>query len=121
MIYFIVGFIVLLVGALYLFPLIEVVGDSMYPTYKNGEIVVGRRLFRKSSLKKGDVVVYYNPTDQSKRRVIKRIDSVTKDKGNILFYCLGDNAEESYDSRYYGFFSSNLVICKIVNQRGKVE
>lgn len=98
------------------FPLIQVVGSSMYPTYKDGEIIVGTRLYRKSKLKVGDVIVYSSPTDNKK--VIKRISSILRD-GSMSLYCLGDNAEESYDSRYYGYFSSKLVICKVVNQRRK--
>ena len=122
MIYFIVGLLlVLLVIAFYLFPFIEVVGDSMHPTYKNGEIIVGCRLFRKSKIKVGDVIVYYSPTDSEKRRVIKRVEFTAKDKRKRLLYCLGDNSEESYDSRHYGYFNANLVICKIINQRGKDE
>ena len=118
MIYFIVGAVLFLAFMYYTFPIIEVIGDSMYPTYKNGEIIIGCRLFRKSKLKKGDVIVYYSPTDLAvKRKVIKRIDSTVRYLEKPFFYCLGDNADESYDSRYYGYFSCKLVVCKIINPR----
>lgn len=121
--------IVILGVVYYLFPLIQVVGDSMYPTYHNGEILLGTRLYRKSKLKKGDVIVYTSPED---RIVIKRIDKTARGKyyriGSLQFfkrerqfYCLGDNSEHSYDSRNYGFISSRKLKCKVVNQRRKVK
>lgn len=99
----------------YLFPIIQVIGDSMYPTYLDGEIIFGTRLFRKSKLKKGDVVLYECPTDD--KTVIKRIDCVDKRSNGLYFYCLGDNPPKSHDSRYYGFVSSKKLVCKVINQR----
>ena len=99
----------------YLFPLIQVCGDSMYPTYLDSEIIIGTRLYRKSKLKKGDVIVYHTPTDN--KVVIKRIDLIERVRRESLFFCLGDNADHSYDSRNYGFISSKNLVCKVVNQR----
>lgn len=98
----------------HLFPLIQVVGDSMHPTYVNGEIIVGTRLYRKSKLKKGDVIVYKSPED---RIVIKRINEIEESFKRRDFFCLGDNLDHSYDSRYYGFISSEDLVCKVINQR----
>lgn len=121
--------IILIVGVIiailyYLFPLIQVVGDSMHPTYCNNEIIVGIRFYRKSNLKKGDVIVYHAPDG---RIVIKRIDNIIKDKmvlnKNLFnqvgtyYYCIGDNLDHSYDSRSYGYISSKEIVCKILNQR----
>lgn len=99
----------------HVFPIIQVIGDSMYPTYLDGEIIVGTRLFRKSKLKKGDVVLYVCPTDN--KTVIKRIDCVEKRSNGLYIYCLGDNPPKSHDSRYYGFVSSKNLVCKVINQR----
>lgn len=99
-----------------LFPMIQVCGGSMYPTYLDGEIIYGTRLYRKSKLKKGDVVVYKSPTDES-RVVIKRVDHIMVDKDKLYVYCLGDNAEFSYDSRAYGYVSSTSLLCKIIKPR----
>lgn len=103
----------------YLFPLIQVVGDSMYPTYKDGEILVGSRLFKKSKLKVGEVIIYKSPTD--KKVVIKRIAKSVKYKNLMDLYCLGDNSEHSYDSRNYGFISSKSVVCKVIDQRRNIN
>lgn len=103
----------------YVFPVVEVIGYSMFPTYKNGEIIFGTKLYRKSKLKVGDVIIYKCPTEEN-RMVIKRIDVIDYDLlGNLIFYCLGDNTDDSYDSRYYGFISSKSLVCKIINQRRK--
>lgn len=110
--------VVILVTAYILFPLIQVCGDSMYPTYLDGEIIIGTRLFRKSKLKVGDVIVYTSPRDKD-RVVIKRISKIMQAKECPYFYCLGDNADHSYDSRHYGYISSKSIKCKIVKQRGK--
>lgn len=97
------------------FPLIEVTGCSMYPTYKDGELCFCTRLFRKSRLKVGDVITYR----MNDRLVIKRVENICKDRvtGELLFYCVGDNAENSYDSRSYGFFSNRKIVGKLLDQR----
>lgn len=102
--------------AYYLFPLIQVCGDSMYPTYLDSETIVGTRVYRKSKLKVGDVIVYESPMEKG-RVVIKRIDHFMNDHGNLYIYCLGDNADYSYDSRAYGYVSSKNIMCKVINQR----
>ena len=113
--------IIVLLGILYyLFPLIQVIGDSMFPTYYDQEIVIGNRLYPKSKLKSGDVVVYKSPEDEY-RVVIKRIDKVRVDrKGNRMFYCLGDNSDCSHDSRHYGYVSHKNLVCKVINQRHRI-
>ena len=120
----IVAILVVVAVAVFLyiaFPLINVIGASMYPTYTNGEIVFGTRLYKKSKLKKGDVIVYRSPAEND-RLVIKRISNIIKDSPNeYLLYCVGDNHKASYDSRYYGYFSSKNVVCKLLNQRRKIE
>ena len=113
--------IIVMFGVLYyLFPPIQVVGDSMFPTYYDGELLFGRRLYLKSRLKKGDVIVYRSPDDNG-RIVIKRIDKIRLDlNGNLMFYCLGDNSECSHDSRDYGFVPSKNLVCKVINQRHRI-
>lgn len=112
----IVGIILLLCFVLYLFPVIQVTGDSMYPTYRDGEIIFGYRFFKKSKLKVGDVVLYTRPIER--RVVIKRIANIMySHDGKMYLYCLGDNAECSHDSRNYGFISSKSLVCRVINQR----
>ena len=113
--------VIAILGLLYyLFPPIQVVGDSMFPTYYDQEVIFGRRIYSKSKLKKGDVVVYRSPED-NKRIVIKRIEYINRTlSGELVLYCLGDNSECSHDSRYYGYFSHKNLVCKVINHRGRV-
>lgn len=100
----------------YLFPIIEVCGISMFPTYKDGEFIVGTRLFRKKHIKAGDVVMFHPPNDK-RRVVIKRVVEIHQYPP--LMYCVGDNAEESYDSRNYGFVNLDRLVCIPIKQRNK--
>lgn len=117
---FVILSVIALIGLIYyLFPPIQVIGDSMYPTYSDGEIIFGRRVYLKSKLKVGQVIVYTSPLDDI--TVIKRIDSITEDfNGHPMFYCLGDNSQCSHDSRDYGYVLSRNLVCKVINPREKI-
>lgn len=116
---FLVLIIAVLIIVYFQFPIIQVIGDSMFPTYQDGEILFGTKMYRKSKLKKGEVIIYRSPMEND-RVVIKRIDSILEDhRGGYHYYCLGDNPECSYDSRNYGYVPSKNVVCKVINQRGK--
>ena len=106
----------------YLFPIVQICGESMYPTYKDGELILGTRVFNKDKLEVGDVVVYRSPMDAD-RIVIKRIDHRGEwtNNENFFMYCLGDNSDFSYDSRHYGYISSKDIVCKVIDQRRKQQ
>lgn len=98
-----------------LFPLVSVVGNSMYPTYKDGEIIFSTRLFNRHHLKRGDVVTFNSYNVSGERRiVIKRVSEVDEKKG---VYCLGDNPSVSYDSRFYGYVPFENIVTKIIRPR----
>lgn len=99
----------------FIFPIISVSGNSMYPTYKDGEILIGTMIFNRNKLKIGDVVVYRSPSDD--RLVIKRITDILLDYRHTYFFFEGDNKEDSYDSRNYGYVHIDNLVCKVINQR----
>lgn len=91
-----------------LFPVIQVCGDSMLPTLEDGRYCVGRRVFKKTKCKVGEVYVYKPPYDSS-ICVVKRLAHIEDGK----YYFLGDNPSNSHDSRSYGYVNSKAVIAHI--------
>ena len=108
--------VLLLICIFFLFPFTEVVGTSMFPTYSDGEILFSRRIFLKSLLKVGNVVVFHSPEDE-KKILIKRIAEKHISENKVYYYCLGDNSNNSRDSRHFGYVSSDLIICRPFIQR----
>lgn len=116
-----VFFVILVILVLFfLFPFIQVCGDSMTPTYKDNEVILSTRLFNRKNLKIGDVVVTkfkYKDETEGHQIVIKRVADVYGGK----VYLLGDNPTVSYDSRDYGYVPLDYVICRIIKPRKKVS
>lgn len=119
---------------------IRVNGRSMDNTLKDGDIMILNIIgYRTSKLKRFDIVVVDNGKDYLIKRVIglpgEKVEykdnelyingKVTKDKYGIgntkdfkielssgTYFVLGDNREDSLDSRFYGPFSKNKIIGK---------
>lgn len=88
----------------------RVVGDSMKPSYRHGQIVVVSMVRRFTV---GDVVIAM----QANREVIKRITEI-KDG---MFFIEGDNKSASTDSRTHGWLSDRLVLAKVVFPKVKLQ
>ncbi len=84
----------------------RVVGRSMEPTLRNGQVVVVS-IFRNFLV--GDIVV----AQVNKREVIKRITDIRN--GNVFLE--GDNAELSTDSNNFGWIPDRHVTGKIIFPR----
>ena len=98
-----------------LFRCIEICGNSMNPTYKDGEHLISLPVSFKK-IKEGDVLIFRTPYDMN-RVAIKRVKYKSNATKELFF--LGDNAEDSYDSRNYGFVPYKNVLGKITDQRQK--
>jgi SOS-response transcriptional repressor LexA len=81
----------------------KVVGKSMEPAYRNGQVVLVQNQHR---FKVGDVVVAF----VNKREVVKRITAIEKDR----FYLEGDNQVQSTDSRDFGWVLDVYVDGKVI-------
>ena len=111
----ILGNLVLVAILLYLFPVIQICGYSMFPTLIDKEFYFGRRIFRKDKCKVGKIYVYRPPYDSDEEKfVIKRLAEVKNGK----YYFLGDNPDDSYDSRYYGYVDSKNVVAQLLTRKG---
>ena len=92
----------------YLFPNLDIVGNSMYSTLLDWEKKHSRRFFNKFDTPKiGRIYVYRDPTG---KLVIKRLKMIKDD----LCYFVGDNPSMSYDSRYYGFINRKHIVALLM-------
>lgn len=99
------------------FPLTVIHGYSMFPTYADGDIAIGRRFLFKRAVFKGDVVVIRHP-ERKDRLLVKRVWEASE-RG---VFVLGDNVNNSNDSRNFGYVPVRNVVTKIIYPaRGKED
>jgi len=86
-------------------------GTSMNPTLKDGEVVL---VDRDADIEVGDIVVARHPIEQSSE-VVKRVERINE-RGH--YYLLGDNLDDSTDSRHYGAVTRDYIKGKVVARLG---
>ncbi len=64
----------------------------------------GFRKFRR------DDVILFHAKDNYKTILVKRIDHVVYKNGKTSYYVLGDNVENSFDSRHFGLIPESSII-----------
>jgi signal peptidase I len=141
-----IGCILLLLAYFQPYKLVVVIGQSMYPTYKSGQIVLAKKT---KYFKKSDVVValnddrsliikriLYTPEeyyyyvmkkegyykliiDNSYRSIVqtKNIDDAYMLELKVPknhYYLIGDNLDNSDDSRRFGSLEENEILYKVV-------
>ena len=84
---YIIFIIVVLIIAIYVIGLQQVVGDSMYPTLKNNDVVIVDKLTHKFiPLKRGDIIsFYYDDTKYLVKRVIGLPGETLEIKDNKIY------------------------------------
>ncbi|MCL2129178.1 MAG: S26 family signal peptidase [Treponema sp.] len=98
-------------------------GHSMVPAIKPGSILIvckafygirvpgsGTYLIRWGSPEVGHVVVFYTPLGEI---AVKRCGEILS--GDV-FYALGDNGPQSYDSRHYGPVPYTSIIGRVIGR-----
>lgn len=99
---------------------------SMEPTLKTDSVCLGLRIFDVNDCKVGDVIIFEHESGV----LVKRIaavggEKITADTGvsfNVPkdhFFMLGDNKDNSYDSRYWEdpFVNEDDVLAKVILPR----
>ena len=79
----------------------------MNPTLKDGEVVL---VDRDAEIEVGDIVVARHPIEQNSE-LIKRVERVNE-QGN--YFLVGDNVENSNDSRHFGAVIREYITGKVV-------
>lgn len=82
-------------------------GTSMNPTLKNGEVVL---VDREAEIEVGDIVVAKHPIKQNSE-IIKRIERINEREH---YFLVGDNLEDSNDSRHFGAVTKEYIKGKVV-------
>jgi nickel-type superoxide dismutase maturation protease len=83
-----------------------VAGDSMLPTYRDGDWVVVSRVFRAAP---GQVVVALDPRGGA-RQLVKRL-AARRGSG---WWVVGDNPGASTDSRTFGAVPQELILGRVL-------
>lgn len=82
-------------------------GKSMNPTLKDGEVVL---VDREAEIEVGDIVVAKNPFEKNVE-IVKRVERINE-QGN--YFLIGDNLEDSNDSRHFGAVAREYIKGKVV-------
>ena len=82
-------------------------GTSMNPTLKDGEVVL---VEREATIRVGDIVVAKHPLEQN-TEVVKRVARINQ-LGH--YFLVGDNLDDSTDSRHYGAVTREYIKGKVV-------
>ena len=135
--------VIVIVGITILFncyyTVVIVSGDSMYPSFQDGNIMLAKRRYdiwrfdvvTIASKQRGDILIkrviglpyetiefkdnklYVNGEYRTDPYAYGNTEDFKITLGENEYFCLGDNRENSLDSRAYGPFSSNEIFAKI--------
>ncbi|MCO4844470.1 MAG: S24/S26 family peptidase [Sulfurovum sp.] len=86
--------------------LFKISGDSLYPYYKDGQRVICRKVFKNTSIKVDDTVVFEK---DAYGMMIKRVKSIDK----YSYFVEGTNPM-SIDSRNFGGLKLNEIKYKVL-------
>ncbi len=90
--------------------LLKVKGDSMYPTISEGSIVfVSFIKYLFTNPKVGDIIVV-KTNKFNNIPILKRVSDIK----NNEYYILGDNLNDSLDSRKFGYIRKQDIVGKVL-------
>lgn len=90
------------------FVLLSIRGESMSPTLKPGQKVLVQKQWFFCKINTSEVIAFSHPLNGN--LLIKRVKKIENGK----YYVMGDNKQESTDSRDFGLISSSSIIGKVL-------
>ena len=95
--------------------------ESMEPTLERGSYIIGCRIY--SSLETGDIIIFRHDGKLLVKRIVAVGGDIVEKNGTSMtvpegcYYVLGDNADSSYDSRYWldPFVDGADVVAKLIS------
>jgi nickel-type superoxide dismutase maturation protease len=81
----------------------RVIGVSMAPKLRPGQLIVATKLIRK--LRPGQVVI----VERDNKEFIKRIERIENDQ----VFVIGDNLQVSTDSRHFGWLKRDEIVGRV--------
>lgn len=85
-----------------LFGLTRIEGTSMFPTLKEDDVLLLRRVFPWETPKIDEVYVFFRNGYRFVKRLKHYNESTVDSKHYYFCYFIGDNSAHSYDSRNFG-------------------
>lgn len=85
----------------------------MYPTFEDGAKLRCSRLYS-SNLKIDGIYVYTREEDGEEYLVVKRLKHICIADNGVNCYFLGDNLDDSLDSRHYGWVHIDRIVAKVI-------
>lgn len=109
---------------LYNFPLVRVHDISMFPTYKDGQWLLSRRLkyggHISDTIEIGKVYVFLDPHPAyDGKMLIKRCVGFDTVSGTFIF--MGDNREHSRDSRDFGGIDIQNIVAEVLFSKKEID
>ncbi len=91
----------------------DIVSNSMSPTLIKGDVVLCDFVYDFSCIYCNDIVFFNGVKNDTDVKYVKRIKYIYDHNSSKKYYMQGDNTNNSYDSRSFGWISRSQIIGKV--------
>lgn len=112
---FLAGALLAVLVMLFVGQSLEISGDSMYPTLKNGERIIVEKVSYKSRQPERGEIIVFRSLQNDRIFLIKRVIAVSGDRLGILDGVLTINGKQYFDRRYLTQFDDLEALGQLKN------